>query len=152
MEEELAVVLEFTTTSGHMVTGKGISGLVSTMSMFWRRTVMLPTSQTNKGPAPRLSITEGPALLTRSCLNTEGHPRGPLALGNWCKFCVFVTKPLGTGTNADALHTCLLHEPAEAPSEVTATERGHRCMLRCCFYQHKEQGSVQVTKQDKKRT
>lgn len=148
------MLLEFTAPSGHMVMGKGISGWISTMSMLWR-TVVLPTSQTNKSPALWLSIIEGPALLTRSCLHTEGHPRGPLAPGNWCKFSVFVTKhwsqPLGTGTNAEAHHTCLLHELAEAPSEVTATERGHRCMLRCCFYQHKEQGSVQVTKQDKKR-
>lgn len=103
----------------------------------------------NKGPVPWLSITEGPAQLARSCLNTEGHPRGPLAPGNWCKCRVFVTQhwsqALGTGSNADALHTCLL---PEAPSEVTAAERRHRRMLRCCLYQHKEQGSVQVTKQD----
>lgn len=67
---------------------------------------MLPNSQTDKGPAPELSITEGPAQ--RSCLNTEGHPRGLPAPGNWCKFSVFVTKhwsqPHSTGTNTDALH------------------------------------------------
>lgn len=110
----------------------------------------------NKGPAPQLSITEGPAQLTRSCLDTEGHPRGPLEPGNWCKFSGFVTElwsqSLSTGSTADAAgsdadapHTFLL------PSEVTATERRHMCMLRCCFYQHKEQVSVQVTKQGRMR-
>lgn len=54
------------------------------------------------------------------------------------------------GTNADALHTCLFHELAEAPSEVTVTERRHKCMLKCCFYQHEEERrSVQVTKQER---
>lgn len=68
------------------------------------------------------------------------------------------SQPLSTGSNADAAgsdadapHTFLLPELAEAPSEVTATEKRHRCMLRCCFYQHKEQVSVQVTKQGRMR-
>lgn len=49
-----------------MVMGKGISGLVSTMSMLWRSTVMLPASQTKVLPygSPSLRVllnSPGPA-------------------------------------------------------------------------------------------